>query len=71
MFLITFPQEMILITGITDDIDVDFMGLYGPPTWRQLGPVFLVNTPDRIWNWYSALARARVHMQARTRRNSD
>ena len=64
-----FLLETIRITGIM--VDVDFEGLYGPPSWRQLRPFVMFDTPDRIWFWDSALARARVHMQARTGRNSD
>ena len=52
-------------------IDVDFEGLYGPPSWRQLRPYVMFDTPDRIWFWDSALARARVCVKARTRRNND
>ncbi len=66
--------------GSTFDLSKDviqFFGFYGP---RTIHLPIIMDTPNSIWYWVhdrsrhedaSALARARVHMQARTRRNSD
>ena len=58
---------MIRITGITGDpIDVYFYGLYGPRiSYPTFGPI---ERPSSILYW-SALARARVHVKRRTTRN--
>ncbi len=59
MCLTIFLLEMILITGIMDEVDVRFFGLYGPRTIYL--PIIVHDTPNSIWYWvFGSRARART-----------
>ncbi len=58
-------------------VEIQFYGFYGP---RTIYLPIIMDTPNSIWYWVndrsrhedaSALARARVHMQARTKGNDN
>ncbi len=62
MCLTIFPLEMIRITGIIDEVDVYFYGLYGP---RVVYFPVIKDHPGTIWYWvFGSRARARTHESA-------